>query len=204
MGKTEYADKVILTLRSKYREKQDEQLQADKEIIIGGKRLALHREILFDGKCSILLPEIMIDMDYLNKRVRYRSQNRPQIIKTDYESGATITFSLLSGDDMAEVGDISSQLEKMRNDIRKIWKQNVFYDKGEILANELSVVWMDFKAFCLDGGLYVMLFIFNTETQTVLGNFHCSFPQYDIWKAAVLNLLATVQKGGGNSERVPD
>lgn len=204
MGKTEYADKIILALREKFREKQEEQLVADKDIIIGGKKIALHREILFDGKCSILLPEMMMDMDYVSKMVRYRSQNRPQIIKTDYESGATITFSLLSGDDISESDNLSFILEKMRSDIKKIWKQNVFYDEGKILADGLYVVWMDFKAFCLDGSLYVMLFIFHTETQTVLGNFNCSFSQYDIWKAAVLKLLATVQRGGKHNERKSD
>lgn len=52
---------------------------------------------------------------------------------------------------------------------------------------------MDLKAYCLDGNLYSMIFLFRAQGQTVLGNFHCNFPRYDVWKPAVLKLLATVQ-----------
>ena len=78
----------------------------------------------------------------------------------------------------------------------KIWKQNVFYDRGEISAAGEPVVWMDLRAYCLDGSLYMILFMFQIEEQIVLGNFHCSFPQYDIWKPVVLKLLTTIQYGG--------
>lgn len=204
MEKKEYTDKIILALRSKYREKQAEHLPADKEIILRGKRIALHREILFDGKCSILLPEIMVDMDYSSRAARYRSPNRPPIIKTDYGSGATMTFSLLPATNMVEEESLSERLEKMQSDIKKVWKQNVFYDRDEILAEGEPVVWMDFRAFCLDGSLYTMLFMFQVEEQIVLGNFHCSFTQYDIWKPVVLKLLTTVKKEETKNEGISD
>lgn len=194
MEKTEYTDKIILDLRTKYREKQTEHLPVEKEIIIRGEKIALNREKLFEGKCSILLPEIMVDMDYPNRAIRYRNPNRPQIIKTDYKSGATMTFSLLPMTDMTEAKSLSEQMVKIEGDIRKVWKHNVFYDRGEISADGDSVVWMDFRAYCMDGNLYTLLFMFQVEEQIVLGNFHCSFPQYDIWKPTVIRLLATVQK----------
>lgn len=196
MERTEYADEIILILRSIYQKKQAEQVPVENDIIIGGKKITLNREILFEGKCSILLPEIMVDMDYPNRVIRYRNPNRPQIIKTDYKSGATMTFNLLPITDKTEVKSLSEQLEKTRNDIMKVWKQNVFYDQGEISADGEPVVWMDFRAYCLDGSLYTILFMFQVEEQTVLGNFHCSFPQYDIWKPVIIKLLTTVQKGG--------
>ena len=81
----------------------------------------------------------------------------------------------------------------IRNDMRKIWKQNVFYDIGEVVAENTPVAWMDFKAYCLDGNLYSLLFMFQTQARSILGNFHCSFPIYDIWKPVVLKLLTTIQ-----------
>ena len=85
--------------------------------------------------------------------------------------------------------------------IQKIWKQYVFYDIGEIVADNIPVAWMDFKAFCINGMIYSMLFLFQIEEQAVLGNFHCVFPKYDIWKPAVLKLLTTIQVEGKNNER---
>ena len=191
MGRTDYADRTILALRTKYEVEQTEDQSAETEIGVGIQKLSLRRESLFEGKCSILLPETMTDMGDAERTVIYRNLKRPQIIKTDREAGVAMTFSLLPVDDMPE--SISMQLVRVCCDMNRIWKQNVFYDKGEIQAEGVSVAWMDYRAFCLDSSLYCLLFMFLMEEQIVLGNFHCSFPQYDIWKPTVLKLLATLQ-----------
>ncbi|MBD5393454.1 MAG: hypothetical protein HDR71_04125 [Lachnospiraceae bacterium] len=193
MKEPEYIDSVILALRTKCEEKQEEQQQISDTIHIGVNKISIYREELFGGKCSIMLPEIMSDMNDTYRMIKYRNQNRPQIIKTDVNGDATVTFSLLSMTDIENAPDISAQMEKLHQDMQKVWKQHVFYDTGQVEAGELPVAWMDFRSFCMDGSLYNLLFIFQIKEQIVLGNFHCSFPQYDIWKPAVLKLLTTVQ-----------
>lgn len=189
----EYIDTQILALRSKYHEMQSENQPVGNEIQIGTNRAALYKADLFDGVCSIMLPETMTDMDAVDRAVIYQNRNRPQIIKADRDSGAAITFSMLPQTDEEEQRQVSEQMAVIRNDMRKIWKQNVFYDTGEVMADGMSVAWMDFRAYCLDGNLYSLLFMFQTQAQTILGNFHCSFPIYDIWKPVVLKLLTTIQ-----------
>ena len=88
---------------------------------------------------------------------------------------------------------MSEQMAAIRNDMKKIWKQNVFYDTGEVMAENTPVAWMDFRAYCLDGNLYSFLFMFQTQAQSVLGNFHCSFQIYDIWKPVIIKILTTIQ-----------
>lgn len=188
-----YIDTQILALRSKYHEIQSENQPVGNEIQIGTDRAALYKADLFDGACSIMLPETMTDMGAADREVIYQNRNNPQIIKADRESGAAITFSMLPQTGEEEQRQVSEQMAVIRNDMRKIWKQNVFYDIGEVMAENTPVAWMDFKAYCLDGNLYSLLFMFQTQAQTVLGNFHCSFPIYDIWKPLVLKLLTTIQ-----------
>ena len=191
--KNEYIDTQILALRSKYHEIQSENQPVGNEIQIGTDRAALYKADLFDGACSIMLPETMTDMGAADREVIYQNRNRPQIIKADRERGAAITFSMLPQTGGEEQRQVSEQMAVIRSDMKKIWKQNVFYDTGEVMAENTPVAWMDFKAYCLDGNLYSLLFMFQTQAQTVLGNFHCSFPIYDIWKPLVLKLLTTIQ-----------
>lgn len=193
MKEAEYADRIILALREEYRAKQEEGKPLKEDLMIGSSRIPLHREELFGGECSIMLPETLRDMEYLDSVVKYRNQNRPKIIKTDINRDATITFDLLPITDMEESADVSVKMDEIRDNMKKVWKQNVFYDKGEVQADGLPVAWMDFRAFCIDGSLYSMLFMFHTGNQVVLGNFHCSFPQYDIWKPSILKILTTIQ-----------
>ena len=157
----EYIDTQILALRSKYHEIQSENQPVGNEIQIGTDRAALYKADLFDGACSIMLPEIMTDMDSTDRTVIYQNRNRPQIIKADRDSGAVITFNILSQTGEEEQRQVSEQMSVIRNDMKKIWKQNVFYDIGEVMAENTPVAWMDFKAYCLDGNLYSLLLCFR-------------------------------------------
>lgn len=193
MEEAEYGDRTILALKQKYREKQSEYQPAGKEMLIGADAAALHREVLFNGKCSMLLPEILKDMGDRERAIKYRSRNRPQVIKTDHEGNASMTFSLLSIPEGEEPEDVREKLGRIRDSMKKVWKQNVFYDTGAAEAGGTTVAWMDFKAFCLDGSLYSLLFLFRAGDGEVLGNFHCSFSLYDRWKPVVLKLLETIK-----------
>lgn len=192
MEKKKYADETIMSFRKKYQKDQLERIPVKDEIFIGVDRIALHREALFMG-CSMLLPDTMTDIKYVECIARYWNQNRPQIMKESRNQNAFLTFTIISASSMEKTKDISYQLEKVRNDLKKIRKQNVFYDTGSIMAEKLKIAWMDFKAFCLDGSLYCILFLFQVEEQYIVGNFHCAFPQYDIWKPVILRLLGTVR-----------
>lgn len=165
----EYIDTQILALRSKYHEIQSENQPVGNEIQIGTDRAALYKADLFDGACSIMLPETMTDMGAADREVIYQNRNRPQIIKADRESGAAITFSMLPQTGEEEQRHVSEQMAVIRNDMKKIWKQNVFYDIGEVVAENTPVAWMDFKAYCLDGNLYSLLFMFQTQARSILG-----------------------------------
>ncbi len=187
----EYKDKIILALRRKYIEKQLEELPAGEEILIGTDSVPLRRESIFEGKCSMLLPETVRDMPLLVRAIKYRSKNRPQIIKTDQDGDASFTFSIIPSDNGRE--GLQVRLRHIRNDMKKVWKQNVFYDEGKVHIDAGAVVWMDFRSYCLNGSLYNLMFLFEMEDEAVLGNFHCSFPKYDVWKPMVLKLLTTIQ-----------
>ncbi len=202
MQETEYMDRLILALRQKYMEEQSVHDAVGEEISIGGHKTALYRESLFEGKCSMLFPENLRDMPYPDVTVKYPGTNRPQIIKTDRDGSASITLGILPIENADGDGEVFEKLKKIRRDMKKVWKQNAFYDMGEVQAQEITVAWMDFRTFTLTGSLYCMIFIFQSEKEMILGNFHCSFPEYDIWKPAVLKLLGTIRtRGQGLSEK---
>lgn len=193
MNEAEYTDRMILALRAKYKEQQNEQTDTRAGIAIGLSQQELYREALLEERCSIMLPAVLSDMDSSLIAVKYPNRNRPQIIKTDSDNDATITFSLLPVQKAGEPPDIVMYAKRLRGDMKKVWKQNVFYDMGKVTADGHTVAWMDFKAFCMDGSIYSLLFLFQAGNQMILGNFHCSFVQYDIWKPVILKLLTTIQ-----------
>lgn len=193
MLEAEYIDKIILALKQKYMQKQAETQDIGSNIWIGTKREPLHREGLFQERCSMLLPECLTDMEEAEAAARYRSMDRPSVIKAQRHGDAALAFSLITSENRGEKLDAADRLYRLRQDMKKLWKQNVFYDVGIVQAGKLEVPWMDMKGFCLNGSLYSLLFLFEIDGDVALGNFHCGFPQYDIWKPVMLKLLATIE-----------
>ena len=90
----ECVDKMILALRNKYREKLAQELPVGKEIQAGASSIPLRREEIFRGKCTMLLPETIRDLDRKKAAVKYRSLNRPQVIKSDSKGDVSFTFKI--------------------------------------------------------------------------------------------------------------
>lgn len=193
MLEAEYKDKIILALRQKYVQKQVETQDVGASVWIGTKKEPLCMEWLFQEKCSMLLPECLTDMGEAEAAARYRSINRPQIIKAQKHGDAVLTFSLIAMEECGEKLKVTDRLARLRQDMKKLWKQNVFYDTGIVQAGELEIPWMDMRGFCLNGSFYSLMFLFEIDEDVALGNFHCGFPQYDIWKPVMLKLLTTIK-----------
>lgn len=179
-------DQLILELRRKYRQAQsDTQVQ---------ERQGVQAVSLYGGLCTIMLPTCLHDMKREHRYAKYRGRTQPDVIITDENADATFTFSLAG--QAAEGEKPEQRMESLRADMQKVWKQAVFYDTGTVMAGDMPVPWMDCKTFCLDGNLYCLLFLFELQGELVLGNFHCSFPQYDRWKPIVLEVLETIETEG--------
>lgn len=183
-------DQLILELRRKYRQVQpDTQAREQQEF---------QEVALYDGLCTIMLPANLHDMKREHRYAKYRSLTCPEVVMTDENTDATFTFSFAG--QAAEGEEPEQRMEGLRADMKKVWKQAVFYDTGVVMAEDIPVPWMDCKTFCLDGSLYCLLFLFELQGKLILGNFHCSFPQYDRWKPVVLRVLETIEKKGGRND----
>lgn len=190
--KKEYPDKTILELRKLYRETVGENRSTENEIWLGGSPVAVSRVELFQGKCSMVLPEIMEDMPAFERTVRYRNKNRPPVIKAVPNRSAAFILDFYREEEKREM-PVSERLTAIQKDMEKVYKQNVFYDAGIIKAEDFPVAWMDYRAFGAGGSFYVMTFLFETGGEIFIGNFHCSFKKYDIWKPVWKTLFATIK-----------
>ncbi len=177
-------DQLILELRRKYRQEQSDTQEQEQQ--------GFQEVSLYGGLCTIMLPANLNDMKREHRYAKYRSLTRPEVVMTDKNADATFTFSLAG--QAAEGEKPEQRMEGLRADMQKVWKQAVFYDTGVVMAGEIPVPWMDCKTFCLNGSLYCLLFLFELQKQLIMGNFHCSFPQYDRWKPVVLKVLETIEK----------
>lgn len=197
--KKDYSDKTVLELRKLYREATGKNRPAENEIWLGGSPVAVNRVELLQGKCSMVLPEIMEDMPEIERAARYRNKNRPSVIKAVPDRTAAFTLDFYREEEKRGM-PVSERLFAIQKDMGKVYKQNVFYDMDIVMAEGFPVAWMDYRAFGAGGSFYVMTFLFETGGEIFIGNFHCSFKKYDIWKPVWITLLATIKSSAKKEE----
>ena len=192
MTKEEYMDQMILAFRQKYEEIQWENRPIEENF---QGETALKRVNFFGQRFSLLLPKELQEMDEEDKEIKYPNKNRPEIVLADRYEDATLTFSLLQRSGEYKKKEPVQSLKEIKQEMRKQWKEQVFYDSGQIYGKGLEIAWIEYRGFCLNGNLYSLLFLLFLEEEMILGNFHCSFQNYDSWKPIILKLLETIQAG---------
>ena len=196
--KEQYPDKIILALRKKQQIKKLENTSIEE--LLEKKEIAGFSRKYFAGqKFSLFLPEELQEMPEGEQKVKYPNRNRPEIILTDRYRDATLTFNCLLLTEEQKDKGVNNRLKEFQREMKKRWKQQVFYETGVVKARQMDVAWMDYRGFCLDESLYSLLFLFLWPGKLVLGNFHCRFIHYDRWKTIVLKLLETIELTEGTA-----
>ena len=207
----EYYDRMILTLREKYRQEQTEQMEGhEDEAWSGTDGTILDRKMFFEGAFSMMLPEDWTDMSALEMAAGYRTCSGERTIRKAPDGEAVLVLSRIFENEEEKEEDMDRKplpelqvlWETTQENMKKLYRQNVFYDNGTVYAGELPIFWQDMKAFCLSGSIYCLIFLFRTGTSYVSGNFHCDFEKYVMWRPAMLKLLRTIwiQAGEGGKQ----
>ncbi|MCI6813183.1 MAG: hypothetical protein MR922_12430 [Lachnospiraceae bacterium] len=190
--KEKYPDKIILALRKKQQRNRWENKSME-ELLESEKMEGFSRKYFGGQKFSLFLPEELQEMSESKQKIKYPNWNRPKLILSDRYGNATLAFSCLPLMREQKDKEVEDTLKEIQQEMKKRWKQQVFYETGVVKTGELKVAWLDYRGFCLDESLYSLLFLFFLQEEMILGNFHCSFVDYDRWKPIVLKLLETIE-----------
>ena len=139
---------------------------------------------------SMKLPAGLREMQQGIKKVIFPSNARPPIVRIDENMEYRFIFSRISNKEIIKEGEVS---DKVSQTLEGCGKQIVVYEKGVLQAVNTQVEWMDYKMLCLDGGLYGLIYFFDTNTDYIIGGFQCGFASYDKWKPLIIELLKYIQ-----------
>ena len=88
----DFLDEKIMEMRRQ--EKQKELNIREDGLIAKGEKIEFQDTPLFQEKMLILLPTSFVDMPQKIARLKYPSEQRPQIIKTDLLGSTNVAFNL--------------------------------------------------------------------------------------------------------------
>ena len=158
-----YYDKQIIPLKA--RNSEAEAMSLDTGYYIEGRLETFSKEQHFDDLLSIYIPESFIDMPDEIKEIKYPTNFRPEIIKTNLAGDVNLSISLLKvGEDM----EIKTLVTDLKN----------------LLAKAHTGI---------DERIYHKTGLGKIGRETVQVMFNCREPLSWTWKKAVNDILQNIK-----------
>ena len=145
----------------------------------------------FNDKISIYLPENFNDLPEAIAKIKYPSENRPQIIKSSNDNRINIAFNLLQVEMKNE--DVIGTIHSFKNIIKNINPSNNFIDEGTIeISENHKLAWFDFLSNAIDGTLYTIISCMEVDGKMLHCVFNCSDEDMNNWKVVALDMLKSI------------
>ena len=184
-----YYDKQIIPL--KVRSSEAEAMSLDTGYYIEGRLETFSKEQYFDKLLSIYIPESFIDMPDEIKEIKYPTNFRPEIIKTNLAGDVNLSISLIKVSEDTEVKtlvtDFKNLLSKAHTGIRFLE-----YDELE-KEGCVKMYCFDFIIPGIDERIYHKTGLGKIGRETVQIMFNCREPLSWAWKKAVNDILQNIK-----------
>lgn len=208
-----YEDELVIEAMNGY--KSGERGDIFKGVYLKEELFEFERQELFEGKMSIMLPKKFTDMPLEYAKIKYPSEQRPEVIKMNELGSINFAFSMIDV-------DLTNQMVKevkdgMRMLIKRVQPANVFIDSkeetiGTVSAdkiteeerdirrdsnimnnNNLTVGWFDFKSHGIDDKLYQVMYCVPIGGKMMQGIFNSIYNDSMLWKPIVLQVIRSIQ-----------
>ena len=182
-----FMDEEILRLRNMNRKIGN----LEDGVYIKGELVEFEPCKLFNEKMQILLPKTFVDMPDKIARVKYISQDRPQIIKTDLLGSTNFAFNLFNQkvkkDELSKVADTFQAI------IKKINPANVYYEKNTEDVGNLKLSWFDFKGYAIDSQIYYIYYVTSIGGNLLHGIFNCLIDDIQAYKEVAFLVIKSIR-----------
>lgn len=154
---------------------------------IGNRYYEFEQMKFYEEKVLLYVPKDFNDMPMETRKIKYPSENRPEIIKCNEDGSITVTLNIidspLSEDNVCELKDGMNMIIKKTN------PANVFYEDGVLKVNEKNIGYFEFKSSAIDDFLYNLMFFLEFEEKTLMGTFSCRYGEYKEWREIIFGVL---------------
>lgn len=144
---------------------------------------------ILEEKVEVMLPDAFVDMPANLAKLKYMSEQRPQVIKTSLDTTVNFTFSIYEID-LTE-RDIDAVIHQFKNLIQKVNPAYVFDEI--IIKEEKSIGWFGFKSYGIDEQIYNIMYVKPIDGKLLYGVFNCMYRDMEEWKDAALQVIDSIR-----------
>ena len=183
-----YYDKQIIPL--KVRNSEAEAMSLDTGYYIEGRLKTFIKEQYFDKLLSIYTPDSFIDMPKEIIEIKYPTNFRPEIIKTNLVGDVNLSISLLK---VSEYTEVKTLVTDFKNLLSKAHTGIKFLEYDELEKEGcVKMYCFDFIIPGIDERIYHKTGLGKIGRETVQVMFNCREPLSWTWKKAVNDILQNI------------
>ena len=180
----EFFDEKILEYRRHARNEKYSTLETG--MYIKNELVRFERKEMFQGKLGVMLPESFVT---LPARIKYSSQQRPQVIRTSRDT--TVNFGMSLTDIGIEEEHIKELRDQSREALKRLNPAFVFYESG-VDKRHVTVGWFEFKSYGLDTDVYNLMFVSRIGGKMLHGIFNCDYEDVLEWREAARQMMYSI------------
>ena len=184
-----YYDKQIIPLKA--RNSEAEAMSLDTGYYIDGRLETFSKEQYFDNLLSIYTPNSFIDMPKEIREIKYPTNFRPEIIKTNLVGDVNLSISLLK---VSEYTEVKTLVTDFKNLLSKAHTGIKFLEYDELeKEGYVKMYCFDFIIPGTDERIYHKTGLGKIGRETVQVMFNCREPLSWTWEKAVNDILQNIK-----------
>lgn len=160
-------------------------------VLVGDKEVLFQEREIFKNQMWIWLPK---DFELLGKefvKIKYPSENRPDIIYSNPET--TVNVSFLHKQEKLAAGQEAEVRDYLSHVVHNLYPSCGILDKNSVQAGENEAAWMDFLAPAMDSYVYNMMFFTPLKGRLLMGTCNCPESDKEDWKELFVQMIATIR-----------
>lgn len=193
----EYDDEQIIAVKKQMKALQTANIK-EQGIYIGEEYFKFQSVHIFDN-VSIYLPESFIEMPDKIRKMKYPSDNRPDVIKTNLNTNINFAFNWLENLNCINQGEeLSGQIKDV---LIKTNPSFVFYEDRNGKTYSGNIIKMfDFKSYGIDEQMYNMMCTISFHGGILHGIFNCLDRDSEDWKEVAWQVFQTSMESEQSSD----
>ncbi len=185
--KMDFLDKDILEYRKNRKTSKFNNLQTG--IYVNDEVIHFVAIKILEEKAEVMLPDTFVDMPANLAKLKYMSEQRPQIIKTSLDTTVNFTFSIYE-EEFSEK-EIGNTIQQFKDLIQKVNPAYVFDEL--VVDKERNIGWFDFKSYGVDEQIYNIMFVKPIDGKLMHGVFNCMYRDSAEWKDAAIQVIYSMK-----------
>lgn len=163
------------------------------EMVIQGEVVPFEKQLYFEDKVEVYLPQNFVDLPEVIKKVKYPGEGRPQIIKTIPAGGLDIGLNMLPLDGTdAMTKELGEQMYGFTKTLRS---GSLFFEQKceKNPRTGFDVYWYDFVSKGIDGDIYNFMANTAVAGQQISIVCNCEASLKPVWKPVFLEVANSVK-----------